>query len=106
MFNGIYGVSLLIFFGYFLYGSPESSFDGRFLSEKEYECFSQEKIYHKQTDKCYKLLTTGPCRRGQWFVLEKPKQPLGETTILNGTTIIKAKCARNVEKYHYEIYSK
>ncbi|KAL0280814.1 UNVERIFIED_CONTAM: hypothetical protein PYX00_001996 [Menopon gallinae] len=38
------------------------------------ECFAQEKLYHKPTNKCYTLLSKGPCQKGQWFVLERPKE--------------------------------
>lgn len=44
------------------------------LSDKEIECYAQEKVYHEATDKCYKLLTQGPCPKGQWFALEKPRE--------------------------------
>ncbi|KAK6633662.1 hypothetical protein RUM44_004269 [Polyplax serrata] len=58
------------------------------VTDKEFECYSEEKIYHKPTDKCYKLLTTGPCQRGHWFVLEKPRGTVNAT--------IKATCAREI----------
>ncbi|KAK6633717.1 hypothetical protein RUM44_004324 [Polyplax serrata] len=46
--------------------------------DKELECFSQSKVYHRQTDKCFKLLTRGPCEPGFWYVLEKPKNKSGD----------------------------
>lgn len=41
------------------------------LRDKEIECYSQEKVYHEETDQCYKLATKGPCEAGKWLVLEK-----------------------------------
>lgn len=90
---------LIVFCGKFLESSLTSS--RGYVSEKELECFSQEKIYHKPTDKCYRLLTTGPCRRGHWFVLEKPKEALRGTV----NVTIKAKCAR-VIRISFAVYEK
>lgn len=49
------------------------------FSDKEIECYAQEKVYHEATGNCYKLLTQGPCPEGQWFVLEKPRESSANT---------------------------
>ena len=47
----------------------------------EIECFSQNKVYNVEKDKCYKLLTRGPCESGYWFVLEKPKSGINNQDV-------------------------
>lgn len=42
-------------------------------SKKEMECFAEEKVYDEANRSCQKLGTTGSCKEGYTFVLEKPK---------------------------------
>ncbi|KAL0281100.1 UNVERIFIED_CONTAM: hypothetical protein PYX00_002196 [Menopon gallinae] len=45
------------------------------VKDKEIECYAQEKVYHEESDQCYKLAVKGPCEAGKWLVLEKnPKR--------------------------------
>ena len=40
------------------------------LSSPGSECLIADKLYHKATQRCYPPLEQGPCKTGEWFVLQ------------------------------------
>ncbi|XP_023344856.1 uncharacterized protein LOC111714070 [Eurytemora carolleeae] len=40
------------------------------LGTKELDCLSNDKVYWPEDNKCYDLLSSGPCSSGEWLVLD------------------------------------
>jgi hypothetical protein len=58
-------------------GTSKPSATFTMFSEPELQCFQTGSMFYQPEGKCYKLLQSGPCRRGQWLVLDKEGVVIG-----------------------------